>query len=224
MARAGRSICPASVANNCLGADIAFGQGYAVFGKDAPFAPGKIQRLDLASGVTTTVADIAGTSFSSYQVQGMFLVGDTHEPKGSYPTGDTNVHLYASADGGQSFTDVFQIPWQNPSIYAQLKVQFAYPNGDFPIQVSGYGTIVGRLHVGPTPPPLLLLHLLHHHHHHHPTTTTTTLLPPPPYRLRHSTRHQRLRLHHRLRTPVHPVPRPHLAPRESRRLSLRLAC
>ena len=50
----------------CVGVDIAFSpQGFAVFGRDSPFGPGAIQRLDLASGVSTTVASMAGTSFSA---------------------------------------------------------------------------------------------------------------------------------------------------------------
>ena len=130
----------------CVGVDIAFSpQGFAVFGRDSPFGPGAIQRLDLASGVSTTVASMAGTSFSAFRHQGVFLIGNTHEPQANYPANDPNLHLYASADEGLTFNDVFQIPWQYPNGYIELRVQYAYPSGDFPIQVTGYGTIVAKL-------------------------------------------------------------------------------
>ena len=138
---------------NCLAVDIAFGPGnIAVFGKDAPDQAGTIERLDLVTGQRTTVTSMAGTSFSAFRHQGVFLIGNTHEPQGNYPANDPNVHLYASDDNGQTFSDVFQFPWQYPNGYIELKVQFAYPSGNFPIQVIGYGTIVARL-TGGTPPP-----------------------------------------------------------------------
>ena len=131
---------------NCLAVDMAFGpENIAVFGKDIPDAAGTIERLDLVTGQRTTVASMAGTSFSAFRHQGVFLIGATHEPQGNYPANDPNLHLYASDDNGQTFSDVFQFPWQYPNGYIELKVQFAYPSGNFPIQVIGYGTIVARL-------------------------------------------------------------------------------
>ena len=95
---------------------------------------------------------MAGTSSSAFRHRGCTSWAATHEPQGAYPAGDTNLHLYPSGDNGRTFSDVYQIPWQSPSGYFELRVQFAYPSGDFPIQVTGCGTIVARLTAG-TPPP-----------------------------------------------------------------------
>ena len=136
----------------CLAVDLSFGNGFAVFGTDQPSGGASIRRVDLANGVSTKVRDIPGASYASFRIGDAFLVGTTREPNGAWPANDPDVHLYLSFDGAQTFVDGFQIPWRNPSGYIELRVQFAYPNGDFPIQVSGYGTIVARL-VGSSPPP-----------------------------------------------------------------------
>jgi hypothetical protein len=85
----------------------------------------------------------------------VWIVGATHEPVGLYPSGDTTVHLYASDDDGQTWASAFQRPFQNPLGYVAATVQFAYPDGDFPIQIIGYGTLVGKL--APRQPENLLL-------------------------------------------------------------------
>jgi Bacterial Ig domain len=88
-------------------------------------------------------------------VAGVSLVGETHEPQGTiFQPGDSNLHLFASDDGGHTFTDVFQRPYRTTTGYERLAVQFSYPNGDFPIQISGYGTIVAHIAgVAAAPPP-----------------------------------------------------------------------
>ena len=137
----------------CVAVDISFdGAGHAIFGQDAPRGGAQIQRLDLADGKTTSVLAIPGASYSALNLNGTFLVGTSREPNGSYPANDPNVHLYGSADGGATFSEYFTIPWQNPNSYVNLLVQHAFPNGDFVIQVDGYGTIVARL-AAPGPPP-----------------------------------------------------------------------
>ena len=137
----------------CVAVDISFdGAGHAIFGQDAPRGGAQIQRLDLADGKTTSVLGIPGASYSALNLNGTFLVGTSREPNGSYPANDPNVHLYGSADGGATFSEYFTIPWQNPNSYVNLLVQHAFPNGDFVIQVDGYGTIVARL-AAPGPPP-----------------------------------------------------------------------
>ena len=128
----------------CVAVDISFdGAGHAIFGQDAPRGGAQIQRLDLADGKTTSVLAIPGASYSALNLNGTFLVGTSREPNGSYPANDPNLHLYGSADGGATFSEYFTIPWQNPNSYVNLLVQHAFPNGDFVIQVDGYGSIVG---------------------------------------------------------------------------------
>ena len=78
-----------------------------------------------------------------------FLVGQVHEP--GAPVGDGLLHLYASDDGGQSFTDVYQSSF-NDNGPDYLQVQFSYPNGDFPIQ-GGSGTVVAHLSTSAPSPP-----------------------------------------------------------------------
>jgi hypothetical protein len=130
----------------CSAIDISFtGSGFAVFGQDTPYGGGQIQRLRLADGTTTPVQPIPGPSSSALNLNGTYLLGVSREPNRSYPANDPNVHLYGSEDGGLTFSEFFAIPWQEPNTYVDLLVQYAYPNGDFPIQVTGYGTIVGRL-------------------------------------------------------------------------------
>jgi len=64
---------------------------------------------------------------------------------GSRSGADPNVHLFASNDGGHSFSEVFTRPSRQPAAYVLLLVQFKFPNGDFPIQINTYGTIVARI-------------------------------------------------------------------------------
>ena len=130
----------------CSAIDISFtGSGFALFGQDTPFGGGQIQRLRLADGTTTPVQPIPGPSSSALNLNGTYLLGVSREPNRSYPANDPNVHLYGSEDGGLTFSPFFSIPWKDPNAYVDLLVQYVYPNGDFPIQVTGYGTIVGRL-------------------------------------------------------------------------------
>ena len=87
---------------------------------------------------------LPGASYSSFRLGSTFLVGVSHEPTGTYT--DPNLYLYGSDDGGRTFSPYFSIPWDNPG-YTDLTVQYAFPNGDFSIRVtgSGYGTIIGHL-------------------------------------------------------------------------------
>ena len=139
-----QTICPGSV---CTAVDIAFDpSGFAIFGQDHVYQNGFIIRLDLSTGTPTQLAQLPGPSYSAFHLGALWLVGETHEPQGTiFSASDLNLHLFASNDGGQTFTDVFQRPYRNTTGYERLSVQFAYPNGDFPIQISGYGTIVAHL-------------------------------------------------------------------------------
>ena len=135
-----QSIC--GTYDNCVGADIAFGDGFGIYGTDTPYQQNYIERIDLATLRTTRVAQVPWVSYSAYALSSnQFLVGTTHES--GQPSPDQNVHLYASVDGGRTFTDVYSSPIA-ASGPTRLQVQFAYPNGDFPIQL-GSGTIVAHL-------------------------------------------------------------------------------
>lgn len=126
----------------CRAVDIAFDpSGFAVWGQDQrkPF----IVRFDLRDHTLTQQAPLQGASYSTFRLSRLiWLVGVAHEP---VPGADPNVHLFASDDGGQSFVEVFRREALQQSAYVVLKVQFAFPNHDFPIQVNTYGTIVARL-------------------------------------------------------------------------------
>ena len=89
------------------------------------------------------VANLPYDSFSTFRLGDVYLVGTTHES--GVPVTDPNLHLYASIDGGSTFSDVFQRAMAYATGTESLQVQFAFPNGDFPIQMGGYGTIIGRL-------------------------------------------------------------------------------
>lgn len=131
----------------CKAVSIAFDPaGFAVFGQDHIFRDGYIVRLDLASGVVTRIARLPGPSYSALRLRdGVWLVGEAHEPKGTtFSPGDKDVHLFGSDDDAGTFADVFHRPYLNPDAYVRMDVYFAFPNGDFSIEVGGYGTIVAR--------------------------------------------------------------------------------
>jgi hypothetical protein len=125
----------------CRAVDIAFDpSGFAVWGEDQlkPF----IARFDLRNHTLTQENALQGASYSTFRLSRLiWLVGVAHEPA---PGADPNVHLFASNDGGQSFVEVFRRPALQQGAYVVLKVQFAFPNRDFPIQINTYGTIVAR--------------------------------------------------------------------------------
>ena len=101
-----------------------------------------IVKVSLETGELTNVLDLPYDSFSTYRLNPTtYLVGTTHEgpdlrsptrtcistspPTASPPASST-------PSNGRSRT-------QRPR---DLQVQFSYPNGDFPIQIDGYGTII----------------------------------------------------------------------------------
>jgi hypothetical protein len=134
------------VGDACLAVDMAFDpSGFAIFGQDVPYGTGNIQRVDLSTGVVSTIMRLPGISFSALRLRdGVWLIGTAYGAGTAYVPGDLNVHLFASIDGGETFTDVYDTPYLDSNSYA-LKVQFAYPNGDFPIQVAGAGTVVAHI-------------------------------------------------------------------------------
>ncbi len=140
----------------CITVDGAFDPAgtFLLFGQDNYTLQNHIAKVSLATGALTLVMPIPYDSFSAYRLVGdTYLVGTTHE--GGVPVVDPNLHLYASIDGGATFTDVFQVPLPYTDFRADLQVQFSYPNGDFPIQIDGHGTTIARLVTGgtdPTPP------------------------------------------------------------------------
>jgi hypothetical protein len=126
----------------CRAVDIAFDpSGFAVWGQDQrkPF----IVRFDLKSHTLSQETQLQGASYSAFRLSRLiWLVGVSHEP---LPGADPNVYLFASNDGGQSFVQVLRRSALQQSEYILLKVQFAFPNHDFPIQINTYGTIVARV-------------------------------------------------------------------------------
>ena len=139
--------------DDCVGIDIAFGAGFGIYGTDTPFQQNAIERIDLASGRTARVIQLPRVSYSAYALSpSQFLVGTVRE--GGAAVGDGQLHLYASNDGGQSFSDVYSrsfSPSDNGPNF--LQVQYSYPDGDFPIQGSS-GTVVARLDGAGIPPPV----------------------------------------------------------------------
>ena len=126
-----------------------------VFGQDNFTSQNRIVKVSLATGTTTQVLDLPYDSFSTYKLDTTtYLVGTTHEGPG-VPKVDPDLHLYVSTDGADSFIDAFRRPILFDNSRSDLMVQFSYPNGDFPIQIDGYGTIVARLVTVPsdTGPP-----------------------------------------------------------------------
>ena len=142
----GATWSPLCVGDACLAVDMAFDpSGFAIFGQDVPYGTDNIQRVDLSTGVVSTIMRLPGISFSALRLRdGVWLIGTAYGAGTAYVPGDLNVHLFASIDGGETFTDVYDTPYLDPNSYA-LKVQFAYPNGDFPIQVTGAGTVVAHI-------------------------------------------------------------------------------
>ena len=94
----------------CVAVDMGFDStGGAFFGSDSPFDPSYIRRIDLATGAVTAIAGLPGPSWSVFDLGGgVMLVGETHEPAGIFDSNDHQVHLFGSADGGRTFTDVYQ--------------------------------------------------------------------------------------------------------------------
>jgi hypothetical protein len=127
----------------CRAVDIAFDpSGFAVWGEDQPKP--FIERFDLSDHTLTQGVPLQGASYSTFRLSRLiWLVGVAHEP--SVSGADPNVHLFASNDAGQTFVEVFRRPALKQSAYVLLKVQFAFPNHDFPIQINTYGTIVARV-------------------------------------------------------------------------------
>jgi hypothetical protein len=126
----------------CRAVDIDFDpSGFAIWGWDQP--TGFIMRLDLRDLSLRQLTPISGASYSTIELsRSDWLVGIAHEP---IANADPNVHLFASVDSGRSFNDVFSRPALQPNAYVHCRVQYKFPNGDFPIQVNTYGTIVARL-------------------------------------------------------------------------------
>ena len=145
-----QSIC--AIYDDCVGIDIAFGAGFGIYGTDTPYQQNYIERINLASGQTTRVLQLPRVSYSAYALSStQFLVGTVRES--GAPAGDGQVHLYASDDGGQSFTDVYASSFPASDTGPDyLQVQFSYPNGDFPIQ-GGSGTVVAHLSTSAPSPP-----------------------------------------------------------------------
>lgn len=115
--------------------------GFAIWGQDQ--RTGFIMRFDLRDLTLDQLTRIPGASYSTFRLsRSVWLVGVAHEP---FPGADPNVYLYASNDGGRTFTRVFRRPSRMANTYEQLRVQYAFPNGDFPIQINTYWTIVARL-------------------------------------------------------------------------------
>lgn len=137
-----QSVCKGDV---CRVVSMAFDPaGYAIFGMDQPSKPAYIMRLDLESRALTRIARLPGASYSAMRLRdGVWLIGEAHEP-GSTDTTDTDVHLFGSDDGGATFADVFHRPYLDPKAYVRMDVYFAFPNGDFSIEIGGYGTVVAR--------------------------------------------------------------------------------
>jgi hypothetical protein len=125
----------------CRAVDIDFDPaGFAIWGDDQP--KGFIRRLDLRDLALTQLTPIPGASYATFRLsRSIWLVGVAREP---IPGADRAVHLFASDDGGHSFSDVFKRPPLQPKAYVQCRVQYVFPNGDFPIQINTYGTIVAR--------------------------------------------------------------------------------
>jgi len=137
----------------CMAVDIAFDpKGFAVFGQDHVWSADSIVRVDLATGVTTPIAPLPGPSHSAFRLNDAFwIIGETHEPEGSvFDPNDTNLHLFASDDGTATFADVLQRPYPDTTHSDRAMVQFAYPDGHFPVRISGFGTIVARF-LNPVP-------------------------------------------------------------------------
>jgi len=131
---------------HCVAIDMALGDGFGIYGTDTPYQQNGIERIDLATGATTRLLDSSRVSYSALALgSGRFLVGTTYEAGSAI--GDGMLHLYASNDGGQSFADVYSVPITDGGVAGsvRLQVQSAFPNGDFPIQVDGGGTIVAHL-------------------------------------------------------------------------------
>jgi len=115
--------------------------GFAIWGQDQ--RTGFIMRADLRNSTLSQLTPLPGASYSTFRLsRSVWLVGVSHEPLFG---ADPNVHLFASNDGGHSFSEVFTRPSRQPAAYVLLLVQFKFPNGDFPIQINTYGTIVARL-------------------------------------------------------------------------------
>ena len=148
----GATWSPLCTGDQCLAVDMAFDpSGFALFGQDVPYGTSNIQRVDLATGAVRTIMRLPGISYSSMRLRdGVWLIGTAHGVGTAYVPGDLDVHLFASIDGGQTFSDVYDTPYTDPNSYA-LKVQFAYPNGDFPIQATGGGTVVAHIDDPPAP-------------------------------------------------------------------------
>lgn len=146
----GVTLTPLCTSYSCVSIDIAFdGAGGALFGSDNPDVQNHAYRLDLGTGATTDRGRIGWDAWSAFRVgPGLWLLGSGYE---GFNMTDPNLHLYASADDGATFTDVFERPIPGTNGVWKLQVQYAYPSGDFPILVSGYGTVVAHLSAGSTP-------------------------------------------------------------------------
>ena len=148
----GATLQPLCTDYACVTIDAAFDPAntFMLFGNDNYVSQNRIVKVALSDGTLTPIMDIPYDSFSTLGLgASTYLVGTTHES--GVPIVDPDLHLFASVDGGDSFQDVFQRPIAFPDGRSDLRVQFSYPNGDFPIQVAGYGTIVGRLVPSGTP-------------------------------------------------------------------------
>lgn len=145
--------------------DLAFDRKYVYFGQDNQDRDA-ILRADKKTGATSVVlSNSFGASYSALRLaDGTFLIGETHEPKGSIYVGERTVHLYASR-GGSLWTDVLRRPIHSDGAgYAYIDAYYQYPDGGVPLLISGYGTVVVR--VGPPFPSNLASA-------HNPVSSTT---------------------------------------------------
>jgi hypothetical protein len=132
----------------CKAVDIDFDPaGFAIYGMDVGNTTPYIVKLDLTTAQTTNLAAISCPAWSSINLgNGNWLIGEAREPGGTYckAHGDANTHLWGvnAADG--SVADVLAKPTTGTG-YNIMRVTYRFPNGHFPVHVSGYGTIIGRL-------------------------------------------------------------------------------
>jgi hypothetical protein len=135
--------------------DLAFDRKYVYFGQDNQDKDA-IVRADKVGGTTSIVSGLPGASYSALRLaDGTLLIGQTHEPKGAAYVGEKTVHLYASR-GGVTWTDVLQRPLRPDGAgYSYIDAYYQYPDGNVPLLISGYGTVVVR--VGPPFPARLPL-------------------------------------------------------------------
>jgi hypothetical protein len=140
-----RTLCNGHV---CKAVDIDFDPaGFAVYGMDVTNAIPYIRKLNLTTGTTTIVGQLSCPSFSSINLgAGVWLLGEARTGSGTVCSkADNRTYLWGSDDRGSAFTKVYSRINASASGSNLMTVNFVFPSGNFPIQVTGYGTIVARL-------------------------------------------------------------------------------